>query len=124
MKSYLRTKDHSVSQEEFELLYDENSEMLVTRPIPDNLEDYYKSESYISHTDSRKTMVDKMYHAIKSFSLWRKLSLIDRYALGTKKILDVGAGTGDFLMAAKKRGGKSLELNRTKTRECVLGKSG
>jgi len=104
MKSYLRTKDHSVSQEEFELLYDENLDMLVTRPIPNNLQDYYKSEGYISHTDSRKTLVDKMYHVVKSFSLWRKINLINSYASGAKRILDVGAGTGDFLMSAKRRG--------------------
>ncbi len=104
MKSYLRTKDHSVSQEDFELLYDENLDMLVTRPVPNNLEDYYKSDSYISHTDSRKTLVDKIYHTVKSFSSWRKLGLINNYASDAKKILDVGAGTGEFLMAAKRRG--------------------
>jgi len=46
MKPYLETKDFSVSQERFKLLYDENLEMLVTKPQPENLDKYYQSEAY------------------------------------------------------------------------------
>lgn len=98
MKSYLKTKDFSVSQEEFDLLYDEDLDMLATHPAPKDLDSYYKSESYISHTDSRRTVVDKMYQIVKKFSLWQKVNLINTYVKSQKTLLDIGAGTGDFLV--------------------------
>ncbi len=104
MKSYLRTKDYSVSQEEFELLYDPEMEMLVTRPIPENPDEYYKSDDYISHTDSSKSLVDKIYQIVKKFSFYSKLRLINQFSKERKRLLDIGAGTGDFLKAAKSAG--------------------
>lgn len=103
MKSYLKTKDFSVSQEEFDLLYDEDLDMLVTHPAPKDLDSYYKSESYISHTDSKRTVVDKVYQIVKKFSLWRKVNLISTYVRSQRTLLDIGAGTGDFLVTATNR---------------------
>lgn len=104
MKPFLKTKDFSVSGETFQLLHDEEFDMLVTRPQPENLDTYYQSDTYISHNDANRTLVDKMYQAVKKFSLWRKTLLIKAYCQNIKTLLDVGAGTGDFLLAAKKRG--------------------
>ncbi|MBT8308543.1 MAG: class I SAM-dependent methyltransferase [Maribacter sp.] len=101
MKSFLRTKDFTVTGEEFELLYDESLQMLVTKPQPQNLDKYYSNETYISHTDSRKTVIDKLYQSIKRFSLWKKVRLIRKFSPHGKTLLDVGAGTGDFLLKAK-----------------------
>ena len=101
MKPYLKTKDFSVSQEEFELFHDVDLDMLVTRPHPENLELYYQSEYYISHTDASITLVDKIYQAVKKLSIRRKIALINRHATASKTLLDVGAGTGDFLVATK-----------------------
>jgi len=101
MKSYLKTKDYAVTGEEFELLYDESLKMLVTKPQPQDLDKYYKSEDYISHTDASKTFFDKIYQTVKKYSLWKKVRLIQKYRTGEKTLLDVGAGTGDFLLAAK-----------------------
>ena len=44
MKLFLKTKDFSVSGEPFELHWDEELDMLVTRPQPENLARYYESE--------------------------------------------------------------------------------
>ena len=103
MKSYLKTKDFSISREEFELLYDEDFDMLVTHPAPKDLGIYYKSENYISHTDSTRTLIDKVYHIVKKFSLSQKVDLINTYIKSQRTLLDIGAGTGDFLATAKKR---------------------
>ncbi len=115
MKVYLKTKDYAFSEEEFELVYDDNLQMLATKPVPKNLDAYYKSDSYISHSDARETIGDKLYQAVKKFNLTRKVGVIDALSNGNKTLLDVGAGTGDFLVAAKKRGWNitGIEPNRT-----------
>jgi 2-polyprenyl-3-methyl-5-hydroxy-6-metoxy-1,4-benzoquinol methylase len=106
MKSYLKTKDYSISREEFELVYDESLDMLVTRPQPQELDKYYLSKNYISHTDASKTLIDKIYQTVKKYSLWKKVQLINKYCFEEKTLLDVGAGTGDFLLKAKNRNWK------------------
>lgn len=103
MKPYLKIKDHSVSGESFELEFDTSLDMLSTRPQPENLDKYYNSEDYISHTDSNKTFIDKLYQIIKRYSLRKKERLISKNVVGEKTLLDVGAGTGDFLLETKNR---------------------
>ncbi len=106
MRSYLKTKDFSVSKEAFELLLDEEREMLVTHPKPKNIEPYYDSSDYISHTDSKNTFFEKLYQRVKGINLKRKLALINSMSQGEKNLLDIGSGTGDFLMYAKSQGWK------------------
>lgn len=107
----IKVKDHSVSGEEFALI--ENSEygFLETTPQPslEKLPSYYESEDYISHTDSKRNLFEKIYHLVRVISLKKKLKLINSFPLrqaqdkNTKKknLLDVGCGTGDFLQIAK-----------------------
>lgn len=106
MKSYLKTKDHSVTGEEFELLYDEKLQMLVTNPHPTELLKYYENENYISHTDANNSLLDRIYQGVKKFSIWKKVRFIGKHHLGTKRLLDIGAGTGEFLLAGKNQGWK------------------
>lgn len=94
---HLSCKDYTVSGEYFELLSSEEYEMLVTSPLPSDLEEYYKSATYISHTDSKKTFFDKVYQTVKNHALQQKLSLLNSFKTASKSLLDVGAGTGDFL---------------------------
>jgi len=101
MKPFLKTKDFSISQEAFELLHDTHLDMLVTKPQPENLASYYESDVYISHTDSNTSFIDKVYQRVKKYNLSKKVGLINRYARGKNTLLDVGAGTGDFLKAAR-----------------------
>uniref|UniRef100_UPI00404B9217 class I SAM-dependent methyltransferase n=1 Tax=Gelidibacter sp. TaxID=2018083 RepID=UPI00404B9217 len=104
--TYLKVKDHSVSKETFELLYDLDLDMLETFPQPtlEKLPDYYKSDDYISHTDSKRNLFEKAYHFIKSIALKRKLKLINSVSNTEKRLLDFGCGTGDFLEIAQKNG--------------------
>ncbi|WP_273275435.1 class I SAM-dependent methyltransferase [Maribacter polysiphoniae] len=102
MKPYLKTKDYSVTGEDFELVHDSVLQMLSTQPQPKNLDVYYKSENYISHTDAKETVVEKLYQRVKKYSLHKKVALIEKYSSGNRTLLDVGAGTGDFLLKAQK----------------------
>ncbi|GAB1856463.1 class I SAM-dependent methyltransferase [Flavobacteriaceae bacterium MHTCC 0001] len=108
--SHLIIKDHSVSGEEFKLIKNSEFGYLETTPQPPlhKLSEYYESEDYISHTDSKRNMFEKMYHLVRTISLNKKLKLINTFAhrqvqhenSESKNLLDVGCGTGDFLQTA------------------------
>ncbi|WP_299332802.1 class I SAM-dependent methyltransferase [uncultured Psychroserpens sp.] len=101
-KTYLTVKDYSVSGEEFQLIHNQSMDMLETYPQPPEhkLGDYYESEDYISHTDAKRNVLEKVYHFVKSIALKRKLKLINSFNTLEKNLLDVGCGTGDFLKVA------------------------
>jgi 2-polyprenyl-3-methyl-5-hydroxy-6-metoxy-1,4-benzoquinol methylase len=104
--TYIKVKDHSVSGEEFELLLDKELQLLKTSPQPtaENLGRYYESDDYISHTDGRRSLFEKLYHAVKQKALRDKIKLIQGSKPSKGKLLDIGAGTGDFLAVAKTNG--------------------
>ena len=112
---FLSTRDYMVSNESFDLMYDEGRDMLITQPRPSKTEigKYYQSEEYVSHNDSRKGLVNLLYQTIKSYSLYKKERLVARLCGKKGSILDVGAGTGDFLAKAKHKGWKvaGVEVN-------------
>ena len=109
-KYFLTVKDYSVSKETFDLYYDETLDMLITHPQPslENLGKYYESEDYISHTDNKRSLFEKLYHFIKSIALKNKLNLINSLQPNKGRILDIGAGTGDFLSVAKNDGWQTI----------------
>ena len=102
-KIILTCRDYTVSKEKFDLVLDENLDMLITSPKPkgEELSKYYESENYISHTDSNKSLVDKVYQIVKNYSIKKKVNLINSFETDKKTILDIGSGTGDFLVACK-----------------------
>jgi len=102
-KHFLAITDYSVTGERFDLLSDDENDFLATSPIPTDLEKYYESDDYISHTDGKRSAFEKLYQAVKSVSIARKLTLISKYK-SYGNLLDIGAGTGDFILASKKRG--------------------
>ncbi|MBO9582958.1 MAG: class I SAM-dependent methyltransferase [Flavobacterium sp.] len=109
-KHFLTVKDHSVSKEIFNLYYDEELDMLITSPQPEleNLGRYYESEDYISHTDNKRSLFEKAYHFVKNIALQNKLNLINSQQPQKGRILDIGAGTGDFLLTAKNNGWETI----------------
>ena len=122
---FLKVKDHSVSQEIFDLYYDESLDMLVTSPQPDseNLGKYYDSPNYISHTDGNKSLFEKLYQAVKNIALKNKLNLINSLSENKGKILDIGAGTGDFLAFVKQNGWQTIGVEPSqKAKEIATNK--
>jgi len=101
---YLSCEDYSVSNKKFDLLYNIELELLETFPQPDDeeLASYYESETYISHTDSKKSITDKVYQTVKSIALKNKLTLLNSFKTTGKNVLDIGCGTGEFLLTCKK----------------------
>ncbi len=103
---YIITKDFLVSGEMFTLLYNSESEMLQTdpQPNPKELPKYYESDAYISHTDSKEGFVSLLYQIIKKRAINNKSNLITKLNNGFGTLLDIGSGTGEFLVNAKKKG--------------------
>ncbi|WP_281238384.1 class I SAM-dependent methyltransferase [Flavobacterium praedii] len=124
-KHFLTVKDFSVSQEVFELFHDEDLDMLITHPQPslDVLGKYYESVDYISHTDSKRSLFEKAYHFVKNIALKNKLDLINSHQPSKGLILDIGAGTGDFLTVAQKDGWKTIGVEPSeKAKSIAKGK--
>ena len=125
-KHYLTVKDYSVSQETFDLYHDEELDMLITYPQPslENLDKYYESVDYISHTDSKRSLFEKCYHFIKSIALKNKLNLINSLQPAKGSILDIGAGTGDFLSVVKENGWKTIGVEPSEKAKAIAKKKG
>lgn len=100
------TKDFLISGESFELVYDEALDMLITTPQPRaiDLPKYYESDAYISHTDAKTGLIATLYQWVKKYSLVLKLRLIRSLKDERGDVLDIGAGTGEFLKLAGDNG--------------------
>ena len=119
-KHFLNVKDYSVSQETFELLHDEELDMLITHPQPslEKLPSYYESLDYISHTDGNKSLFEKMYQFVKSIALKTKLILINSES-PKGRILDIGAGVGDFLSVCKNDGWQTIGIEPSEKAKAI-----
>lgn len=124
-KSFITVKDFSVSGESFSLLLNEEYQLLKTHPQPtlDKLGAYYEFEDYISHTDGKRTLFEKMYHFVKRNAIRKKVSLINSYHPVKGKVLDIGAGTGDFLLECKNQNWEILGIEpNDKAKTIAVGK--
>ena len=124
-KHFLTVTDYSVSKETFELYYDQELDMLITSPQPslENLGRYYESNDYISHTDSKRSIFEKAYHFVKGIALKNKLNLINNCSSSKGNLLDIGAGTGDFLLTAKQNGWNTIGVELSeKAKGIAIGK--
>src|SRR5574343_1890386 len=107
---FLIVKDYSVSKETFSLLYNKEYDILKTEPTPslDVLGKYYESDDYMSHTDSKRSLFEKLYHFVKVRAIKSKVALVTKENKSKGNLLDIGAGTGDFLNEANKQGWTTL----------------
>lgn len=99
--------DHFVSQETFEIIECNQCGMRITNDFPPEniIGRYYETQDYISHSDTKKGLVNNLYHQVRQRMLKKKAQWIEANS-GIKKgkILDVGTGTGYFAFTMKKRG--------------------
>jgi 2-polyprenyl-3-methyl-5-hydroxy-6-metoxy-1,4-benzoquinol methylase len=76
-------------------------------PGPDEIAPYYKSEAYVSHSNTRKGMVNWLYHQVRKRTLVKKRKWIEKWTGKMQgDLLDVGAGSGAFVGAMKENGWK------------------
>lgn len=99
--------DHTVSHEEFEVWKCDACSGMFTQDVPDQaaIGRYYKSDAYISHSDTQKGVVNRLYHLARKLTLAGKLKLISSAtSKRSGSVLDIGAGTGAFLHTMKEGG--------------------
>ncbi|MDB5251795.1 MAG: class SAM-dependent methyltransferase [Flaviaesturariibacter sp.] len=103
----LVVRDHTVSGKEFAVWQCGDCTLRFTQDVPDatDIGPYYKAESYISHTNTSKGLINNLYQKVRALTLKQKASTIAAATgLSTGRLLDVGCGTGAFLNAMKKEG--------------------
>lgn len=105
LQPVFQVKDYTVSNQLFQVWECSTCTYRFTQNAPNqnNIGAYYKSENYISHTDTNKGLISKLYHAVRSITLKSKRNLIN--AIAPKgNLLDVGAGTGAFAYTMQQNG--------------------
>jgi len=105
LKSALHLQDHFLSKENFELIECAQCTVRITQPQPPESEifKYYKSDEYVSHSDTKKGLINLAYQQVKAITLRSKLRLLRKFSPATS-VLDFGCGTGDFLLHCQKNG--------------------
>ena len=76
---------------------------LNPRPTFNDISSYYQSEKYDPHYTSNKRIWTKFYHFVQFFTLRWKYSKIPDISK-TKKLLDIGAGQGEFATFMREKG--------------------
>ncbi|MEP6684406.1 MAG: class I SAM-dependent methyltransferase [Parafilimonas sp.] len=114
----LKAKDETVSKKDFEIWECSDCKLRFTQDVPDeqNIGEYYKSSAYISHSNTSKGLVNKLYHTVRSFTLQSKKNLIKKSANKQQgNLLEIGAGTGAFASTMKKNGWNVTALEPDET---------
>ena len=106
-KNVLTAIDYTVTGEQFGINECMNCTLRFTQDVPDaeNMIRYYKSENYISHSNTSKGLINRLYHKIRERTMVTKRKMVEKSCgLRSGVLLDVGAGTGYFAGIMKEHG--------------------
>lgn len=104
-ETHLELNDHMVTQEPFTIVKCGGCGFLFTNPVPEEneLDKYYQSDVYVSHSSTSKGLINKIYNYVRSITLKQKKSWVQKYTKG-KNLLDIGCGTGHFASLMQQSG--------------------
>lgn len=124
LQPYKKVKDYSISGESFELEKCGNCSFLFTQNAPDieTIGPYYESEDYISHSDTKKGIINRLYHIGRKYMLAQKRNaVIHKSGISKGSLLDIGCGTGYFTEEMNKHGWKVAGVEQDpKAREFAI----
>ena len=77
----LKAKDHTVSGEEFAVFECEDCSLRFTQDVPDSssIGPYYKAEEYISHTNTSKGLINRLYQIVRKRTLVSKRKMVEKH---------------------------------------------
>ena len=101
---HMKSKDFSVSKEDFSIVKCLKCNFKFTNPRPSDKElgKYYISDHYISHNNSRNNLFEKAYQLVRKISIRMKYNLVSEF-FNRGRVLDIGCGTGDFLQKCNEK---------------------
>ena len=104
-KPFLACLDHFLTKETFQIAECLDCGFRYTNPRPESgqLGKYYQSPEYISHSNTRKGIFNRIYQLVRNYTLSGKHRLITRY-VRSGSILDIGCASGEFLNFMKSKG--------------------
>ncbi|TAE09310.1 MAG: class I SAM-dependent methyltransferase, partial [Bacteroidetes bacterium] len=74
-------------------------------PTQEHVGPNYNRAAYISHSNTNKGIINKIYQLVRNYTLRKKLALVQKYTgLRTGNLLDVGAGIGSFAHTVQQAG--------------------
>lgn len=113
LKTVFCAKDHTVSGEQFFIEECNNCSLRFTQDVPDenSIAPYYQSGDYISHSNTAKGLINRLYHFVRRRTLVKKRKLV-QHVTGkqTGSMLDVGCGIGSFVNEMKTAGWETLGI--------------
>jgi len=109
--------DHYATGEKFEIFRCASCGFLFTQNFPseNNIGRYYDTKEYISHSDTNKGIVNKLYHVVRNHMMKKKADIVRTHTHSSAPwLLDIGCGIGVFLSEMSKRGWsvKGIEKNK------------
>jgi len=113
LENKLQARDHTVSNELFWIVECKDCSLRFTQDVPDDVDiaPYYKSDEYISHSNTKKGLVNRLYHVVRKRTLAQKRKLVHKATgLDNGNLLDIGSGTGAFIHEMKEHGWKTTGL--------------
>ena len=107
MHPVFHVKDYTVSGKEFEIVHCNVCSARFTQDVPDinEIGAYYKSDDYISHTNTTKGLINRLYQRVRMRTMKQKAGIVKKYTgLPAGNLLDIGCGTGTFLHTMQQQG--------------------
>lgn len=108
--------DYLVSGEKFPVVKCLSCSFVFTNNYPEEEESgkYYKSDDYISHSDSDSGILNRIYKYVRRRMLASKLRMLEKESgLRSASVIDIGSGTGYFPAYLRLKGWecRGMEIN-------------
>lgn len=104
--NHTEVRDHSISEELFQLCKCRTCDLIFTNPRPSkkSIGKYYDFDDYISHKNKSTNFTNYLYKLVRTITLRSKLNILSKYTKPKTSILDYGCGTGYFLRESQNKG--------------------
>ncbi len=116
LTTFLTCSDHYASGETFDIVSCGGCGFRFTQDFPDESEigSYYETADYVSHSDTRKGLMNRVYHLVRKYMLAQKVKMTCSLS-GLQKgdVLDIGCGTGYYLGAMKQAGWNTIGVEKS-----------